>query len=167
MVKRVTRRNVSATDEVAVPVSQNGQSSGCLSGARKRESDGHAAPYAEATSSVWCLQKQGLLMARMRRSTVRVVFNLLLHWSFDIQFEELGKSTINVLPVAERCMQAQKILAFEDTVTVQISELKAALEQPLPLCSLKKGFERLVLIVKRMCNSEQQNEKGREWIGVG
>ena len=49
---------------------------------------------------------------------------------------------------------------------LQVSELKAALEQPLPLCSLKKDFERLAMIVKRMCNSEKQNEKGREWIEV-
>ena len=53
-------------------------------------------------------------------------------------WERVRKIIINVLPVAERCMQAQKILALEDTVTAQVSELKAALEQPLPLCSLKK-----------------------------
>ena len=66
-------------------------------------------------------------------------------------------------------MYAQKVLALEDTVTAlkaEVSELKTALEQLLPLSSLKEDYESLALMIKKTCDSKQENEKGREWVEV-
>jgi len=146
-----SHKSASATDEVAIPVSQNGRNGGGRPGTKKRDSDGHER-LSMAKQPVMCGicknkivdgKDEALYCEGRCQSSTELEFQL----SSSRSLKRVRKLSINVLPFGQRCMQAQKILALEDTVTAQVSELKAAFEH---FVLTQKDYERLASMVKRM-----------------